>query len=266
MAHYDDALAEYARAQMLDPHNVAAVNGRAEVFKAMGRYDEALVEYERAQALDPRNAYAVTGRAEALKAIGRYEEALEEYDKARANNSYDRVAGTGRACVLATLGRFDDALQTLSDRQPRDLHDWIDLHVRAMILLRLGRTAEAKGILTVGTSDSNPFLDTRDYFRTAFALVTLREGRLDEATEVLEQISNPACQNVANVLRFDSYGRLGAAKRALAEEADRALEGQKHPTVIELRTEFRRRYLRSEPPAFSDEVVFQKEIELALAA
>jgi len=103
-------LAAYDKIIQLDPTNVTAMIGRAEVLKSHGRLDDALSSYEDIISKHPDNVLAKTGRAEVLRSTGRLNEALQAYDATIAEHPEAIVAKNGRAETLKNMGRFAEAL------------------------------------------------------------------------------------------------------------------------------------------------------------
>jgi tetratricopeptide (TPR) repeat protein len=253
---FEDALAAYKRASEVDPEDVVAKNGRAEVFKALGSYEEALTAYDQACQAHPENVVAKTGRAEVFKTLGRYEEALTAYDQAcqahpenvvvkngraevlkamgmlkEARIAYleiqrkhpeNRVAASGLASVLIELGEFDDALPLVRHDQHITLHDWIDEHIHGMILVYQGRLEEAVTLFKRALATC-PFLGPKAYFRASLAATEIRLDHLEEAAQLVDEIDDPAFAEPIRALRTQLWGqqqdydRAGESFRELAE-------------------------------------------------
>jgi tetratricopeptide (TPR) repeat protein len=60
MKRYDEAVAAYEQALMLDPTFIHAWNNKGTLFYNLKRYDEALAAYEQALDLDPTDVYTWT--------------------------------------------------------------------------------------------------------------------------------------------------------------------------------------------------------------
>lgn len=246
------------------PSDVVARTGRAEVLKAQSRLAEALEAYESVIRDFPENVVARTGRAEVLKAQSRLPESLEAYESVIRDFPENVVARNGCACVLAALGRSEEALGRLASGSPVTADDWVAYHIRGMVLLRMERMEEAAAIFLDGMKNC-PRPAQQDYFRTAYAVSCLKQKSFMDAAEALDEVKNPQLQSTATLLRFHAFGGVGDREKAL--EQDRALA----PVVVlarfkEIRDELARRFIRREPPRYSDEELIRAEIDLFLEA
>jgi tetratricopeptide (TPR) repeat protein len=295
-----EALAAYEETARLHPENVVARNGRAEVLKALGRLPEALVAYEETARMHPDDAVVRTGRAEVLKALGRLPEALAAYEETARMHPDNVVVRNGRAEVLKALGCLPEALAAYEETArrypenpvtrngmahilvrmrewdralallPEDAsgrEDWVGLHIRGMLYLRRGQFDAARTIFERGVRDC-PFVDSRDFFRTALVMTSLRQNRPQEAAEELKAVTTPALATPARVLQLHAYGAMGDVRKA--KRADDAIPKQVTGVVLDLRLELERRYIQKKPRQHDDAWVFEKELDMladyALAA
>ena len=140
---FTDALASFAAATMLAPHDPDAWCSRAGTLRELGRLEEsveaaeralelrrdfpeaainlgnallkldrtaeALEAYLRASVAGPCLAKAQLGQGLALRSLGRFSEAMTAFDRAAALGSREAVAG--RACLMLTLGDFENGLE-----------------------------------------------------------------------------------------------------------------------------------------------------------
>ncbi len=138
-----EALASFAAATMLAPHDPDAWCSRAGALRELGRLEESVEAAERALELRPGfpeaainlgnallkldrsedafEAYfrasepgpclakALLGQGLALRGLGRFPEALTAFDRAAALGSREAVAGKG--CLMLTLGDFENGLE-----------------------------------------------------------------------------------------------------------------------------------------------------------
>jgi tetratricopeptide (TPR) repeat protein len=256
-----EALAAYDAAVAEFPENVVAKNSRAETLRALGRLPEALAAYDAAIAEHPEDVVAKAGRAEVLKALGRLPEALAAYDAAIAEHPENVVAKRGRSCILVALHRYDEALAHLPDANPVALDDWIGYHIRGMILLRTGKIDEAVRIFEHGVKD-NPLPSSKEYFRSALAVAHLRRREFVKAGHVLAEVTTPSLQPQANVLRLHSFGASGDYERAAT--AYRNLAHKPWFISDELVNELHRKYMLKEEPRHDDEWVYEQEDDMLL--
>ena len=140
---FADALASFATATALAPHDPDAWCSRAGALRELGRLEElleaaehaltlrhdfpeaainvgnallkldrseeALDAYVRASVAGPCMAAALLGQALALRSLGRFSEAMTAFDAAAALGSREAVAGKG--CLMLTLGDFENGLE-----------------------------------------------------------------------------------------------------------------------------------------------------------
>jgi tetratricopeptide (TPR) repeat protein len=140
---FTEALASFAAATMLAPHDPDAWCSRAGALRELGRLEESVEAAERAlelrhdfpeaainlgnallkldrseEALDaylraskpgPCLAKSLLGQGLTLRNLGRFSEALTAFDRAAALGSREAVAGKG--CLMLTLGDFENGLE-----------------------------------------------------------------------------------------------------------------------------------------------------------
>jgi tetratricopeptide (TPR) repeat protein len=257
------ALLAYEEAAKAHPSDVFVKSGRAEVLKAMGNLPAALLAYEDAAKAHPENVVTKTGRAEVLKAMGSLRAALLAYEEATKAHPSDVVAKNGHANVLAAMGRWDEALELLPAALPAAEQDWIGYHLRGMVLLRSGNMSAAEQIFEHGVQH-DPFATSRDYYRTALAVVRLRRRQYRSVLELLSQVSLPLFQVPANLLRTHALVFEGDVASAAATYA--LLPDQGLPVYLDIRHELGRRLPGAGPPRHDEPWLFDREIELLAAA
>lgn len=220
-------------------------------------YREALLAYENARKYGV-GVVAENGRADVLKAMGNLPAALLAYEEAAKAHPSNVVAKNGRANVLTALGRWDEALELLPDALPRVEQDWIGYHIRGMVLLRSGNLSAAEQIFEHG-AQHDPFAASRDYYRTALAVVRLRRRQYRSVLELLSQVTLPLLQVPANLLRIHALGFEGDMVSAAATYA--LLPDQGLPVYLGIRDELRRRFLDREPPQHDEAWLIDRAIE-----
>ena len=220
-------------------------------------YREALLAYENARKYGV-GVVAENGRADVLKAMGNLPAALLAYEEAAKAHPSNVVAKNGRANVLTALGRWDEALELLPDALPRVEQDWIGYHIRGMVLLRSGNLSAAERIFEHG-AQHDPFAASRDYYRTALAVVRLRRRQYRSVLELLSQVTLPLLQVPANLLRIHALGFEGDMVSAAATYA--LLPDQGLPVYLGIRDELRRRFLDREPPQHDEAWLIDRAIE-----
>jgi tetratricopeptide (TPR) repeat protein len=106
----DEALADYERAEQLDPQSYRAIAGRGATLHQKGQLDEALVYYERAIERDPQNSFGYFMRGQIRQQRRQFSEALTDFDHAinlrnDGVNYYSR-----RGFLYSQIGDFDRAI------------------------------------------------------------------------------------------------------------------------------------------------------------
>lgn len=107
--NYDDALYYIDAAIASQPHNLAALNNRGAILRALGRHAQALETYDRILAIKPDHAEALSNRGNVMFDLGRYDDAIAAFDAAFAANPGFADALTNKANTLFRIRRFDDA-------------------------------------------------------------------------------------------------------------------------------------------------------------
>jgi tetratricopeptide (TPR) repeat protein len=258
-----EALEAYERAMAQHRENVVAMNGYAEVLKSLNRLPEALKAYEQAMAQHREDVVAMSGYAEVLKSLNRLPEALEAYERAMAQHPENVVARNGASCVLAALGLWEQALALLPQSEPVTEQDWIAYHIHGMIHLRRGEVDRAITIFEHGVAH-DPRPTSREYYRTALAAACLCKREYERAARVLDEVTSPALQYPANVLRLHAFGEQGDCERTT--EIYSQLPQNPEPIVAELQQELHRRYVLFTTPEHDEDWIFDKETHYILLA
>lgn len=103
LGHHEDALADYTRAIELDPVDPAPLEGRAEVFRQLGRYDEAMADLEAGSALMPDLSWWGFRRAMILADQGRPTESRRVLDDAVRRGVAELTADPNSPTAKVTL-------------------------------------------------------------------------------------------------------------------------------------------------------------------
>jgi tetratricopeptide (TPR) repeat protein len=112
---FDDALALYERARMVEPGNADVLNGIGLVHARRSRTSEAIVSFEAALRSDPRYAEAARNLGSVLGAVGRRDEAIAAYERAVAAAPGMVEAREDLALLLTRAGRADAAERQLRE-------------------------------------------------------------------------------------------------------------------------------------------------------
>ncbi len=109
----ENAKIYFAKAELLNPNNQAALMGLADLYSREGNFNEAEPRYKRAIELDSKNFDAHNNYAEMLQRQGRLSEALEEYRAAVIINPASAEVSNNLGLILRDLGEYDEALGLL---------------------------------------------------------------------------------------------------------------------------------------------------------
>ncbi len=153
---YEEAIACYARAAQIIPHDPLAWMKQAKALSCAGRNEEALLCYDRVIQMIPKNYWAWHDKGETLETMQRYEEAAQCYETAvQIKPDFDSaVAGKERCQFAATQSRTPakatDLGNSASGEGWRKLQDLLaagewkeaDRETRAILLQVAGRKKE----------------------------------------------------------------------------------------------------------------------------
>lgn len=106
----ENAKIYFAKAEMLNPNNIAALMGLADLYSREGNFAEAEPRYKRVLELEAKNFDAHNNYAEMLQRQGRLAEALEEYRAAVIINPAAAEVSNNLGLILRSLGEYDEAL------------------------------------------------------------------------------------------------------------------------------------------------------------
>ena len=109
----ENAKIYFAKAELLNPNNLAALMGLADLYSREGNFAEAEPRYKRVIELESNNFDAHNNYAEMLQRQGRLSEALEEYRAAVIINPVSAEVCNNLGLILRDLGEYDEALGLL---------------------------------------------------------------------------------------------------------------------------------------------------------
>lgn len=157
--NYAQATAYFSAALQADPHNAAALQGRANCYYAQGRYAEALADYRQVQALQPDNAQLASfiqalqskvggsapaasvganagentlSQGEALYRQGQYAAALPYFQKAAEENPKDPAAFYYLGAAQMQVGDLKDAAVALGISNRLKPNPSVEAYVRQL--------------------------------------------------------------------------------------------------------------------------------------
>ncbi|HTL89562.1 MAG TPA: tetratricopeptide repeat protein [Leptolyngbya sp.] len=109
---YDEAIAVYRKAIVLDMENSGAYNGLGDVLAQQRRTEEAIASYRRSIEINPQNAEAYSGLGNALADRRRLEEAIAAYRRSIEVNPKQMNAYAGLGNVLAQQQKVPEAIDS----------------------------------------------------------------------------------------------------------------------------------------------------------
>lgn len=109
----ENAKIYFAKAELINPNNIDALLGLANLYSKNNDFCEAELRYKRVIELEPNNYDAHNNYAEMLQRCNRLAEALEEYRKAILINPKSAESSNNLAMILRDTGDFDEALGLL---------------------------------------------------------------------------------------------------------------------------------------------------------
>ncbi|MBD2080065.1 tetratricopeptide repeat protein [Leptolyngbya sp. FACHB-17] len=139
---YDEAIAVYRKAIILDMENADAYNGLGEVLTTQRRTEEALAAYRRSININPKNAAAYSGLGNALADRKRLEEAIAAYRRSIDANPQQMNAYTGLGNVLTQQKKISEAIA--SYQQALNAPEKTET-AQAIAFVGLGRALQTQG-------------------------------------------------------------------------------------------------------------------------
>lgn len=109
----ENAKIYFAKAELLNPNNLAALMGLADLYSREGNFAEAEPRYKRVIELESNMFDAHNNYAEMLQRQGRLSEALEEYRAAVIINPVSAEVCNNLGLILRDLGEYDETLGLL---------------------------------------------------------------------------------------------------------------------------------------------------------
>jgi len=139
MGRFEEAIAEFERAQQLDPLSLILNSALGwGGFHLARQYDRAIEQLERTLELDPNFAVAHHWLGLALEQERRYEEATAEFEKANSlwGGSPRALASLGH--VYAMAGKTSEALKTLDELEELSKRRYVGAYHIAVVHIGLG--------------------------------------------------------------------------------------------------------------------------------
>ncbi len=183
---YSAAVAEYEKANAINPAFSQPYNQKGYAYRFMGRYEEAEQAFKKYIDLIPRDPNPYDSYAELLMKMGRFEESIKSYEKALSvdQNFVASYIGIGNDRVF--MGQGEEARKTYAkllsiartDGERRQAHFWA-----AMSYVHEGATDEAVAELSKMAAIDRAANDlvALSGVTAQMANVLLESGRVDEA-------------------------------------------------------------------------------------
>ncbi len=111
---WEKALANYSKAEQLNPDNADTYNNKGVVYKEMGQFDRAIDEFLRAVFLNPQYAKAFNNIGVVYYMQKNYQEAIKNYQKAIDLNPENLEAFNNLAIVYKNKNEFEKARAVLN--------------------------------------------------------------------------------------------------------------------------------------------------------
>ena len=223
---YDEALAVYRKAIVLDVNNAEAYNGLGEALAAQRRTEESIAAYRCSIGLNPQNAAAYAGLGNALADHNRLEEAIAAFRRSIKANPNQMTAYTGLGNVLAQQKKIPEAIesyqQALNASEKTEQTQAIAFVGLGRALQAQGRDAEAVELYRKAVQVSPDY--TWAYIFLGHALAN--QNQFDEAIASYRQVLNQPSQRKGNLgnnhaIALNGLGsvlqRQGKVKDAIAQ-------------------------------------------------
>jgi tetratricopeptide (TPR) repeat protein len=227
LARHEEAIADFTRAIVLDPHDLTAHSNRATSYLATKQPALAIADLSEVIRAQPSNGMALYNRGMAYEGAGDLDKALDDYrSAARFQPSY--------APAYAALGRLlkakdpETALSSLNEAIRLDPKSSA-LRGRAILNLSLDRPAEAlrdfDQVIANDSADGVAYLDR--------GVSKEKLGDLESAIADYTRSIELAPTAGAFVDRGNAYSRLGQPVRALADfDAALLLDPKSVPALV----------------------------------
>lgn len=139
---YEEAIAVYRKAIVLDMENSEAYNGLGQVLAEQRRTEEAIASYRRSIEINPQNASAYSGLGNALADRRRLEEAIAAYRRSIEVNPKQMNAYAGLGNVLTQQQKISEAIE--SYQKALDAPEKTET-AQAIAFVGLGRALQTQG-------------------------------------------------------------------------------------------------------------------------
>jgi TolB-like protein/Tfp pilus assembly protein PilF len=174
---------EFQRALQLNPNLVTARESYAEFLMRMGRSDESIAEYKRAQKLDPLSLVVNTELGWSYGIARRYEQAITQFRQVLELDPNFAIARWSLGVAYEESGRHDEAIRALLAALAPDEDNWVFLTYLGYAYGGASQQREALKVL----AQLRERAKKENVPRFAFALVHLGLGQNGKALLFLEE-------------------------------------------------------------------------------
>ena len=150
--YFKEALAEYLRADSLDPDNSEIHFSLGRVFAKLGRFREALASFDFVIRFDPTNVDAYLAKANAYRFLGKDFDPFADFERVVKQRPKYPPVRTVKGYSLEFRGRDVDAPDTFIVQTTPDLADAVAYVNASHILSRYGHYGDALAYLDLALS------------------------------------------------------------------------------------------------------------------
>ncbi len=206
---YDNAVAAYTQAILIDPNYINAYNNRGLIYSSKGMYDRAIADFNKALEIDPKHISSYNNRALAYDNKGMYDSALQDLNKALSLNPDFLATYDNRATVYIHKGMFDQAIA--------DCNKAIKLDPKvANVYVVLGDAYRCKGLYNQALAEYNKALTLDPKSAEAYAgrgNVYAQAGMNEQATMDYNKAKSLDPNALSQINLDQKKNTIGAAKK-----------------------------------------------------
>jgi tetratricopeptide (TPR) repeat protein len=162
---------------LTEPTSVAALTGKAESLRLLGRSAEAVPLFEQALDQSPSHAATWLKKGVCLDSLERHAESLSAFDRVVELDPRNPMGWNSRGLALAKLDRGDEALAAFSQALALDARSPLPRFNMAELLERLGRADEAAKSYQQFLGVASPAVLGAEVQRARQRLTELRGGK-----------------------------------------------------------------------------------------
>ncbi|MEA1673557.1 tetratricopeptide repeat protein [Nitrospirillum sp. BR 11163] len=199
------------------------------------KYKEAIADFNKAEALDPKTATAIADRGLAHYWLGELDQAEQDFDKASGVDPRNAYVFQGRGLIAWRHGQLKDAVAAFSTSLEIDAGNEFTLKQRAQVYAQMKDYDHALADLDAVLHKRPDWLDGYGYRAQLFGITGTPEKALPEARRVIDANPNTAAAYLVAGNIYNQLNHKDDAFRALT----RSLEIQSTPAAYTLRASIR---------------------------